>query len=295
MGGKVSQESLLSSESLVAAYLQLLRRPLAAPTLSTLPLSTTLPLRDASRPCALLLSPHPDDECLTGILPLRLLREQNWQIINIAVTLGSNRDRRAGRRDELAKACAVLGFVCVLPEEDGFSGVNVATRERDPALWERMVARLGTMIAQLQPQLIIMPHAADYNATHMGTHGLGLDALASLGRDFTCAVALTEYWQPMGEPNVMVGASEKDAAALLSALSCHAGEVARNPFDRHFPAHLIDNVRRGGEKLSGQGTAGANMDFASLYKLGIWLNGKFVPSALKRLVGERENIGALFE
>ena len=291
----MSQESSLSSEEIIAAYLRLLSSPIAAPTLSALPLLTTLPLRDASQPCALLLSPHPDDECLTGILPLRLLREQNWRIINIAVTLGSNRDRRAKRRDELAKACAVLGFACVLPEEDGFSGVNAATRETDPALWGQMVSRLGAIIAQLQPQLILLPHAADYNATHRGTHELGLDALASLGRDFTCAVALTEYWQPMDEPNVMVGASESDAAALLSALSCHVGEVARNPFDRHFPAHLIDNVRRGGEKLSGQGTAGAAIDFASLYKLGIWLNGKFVPSALKRLVDANEGIGALFE
>ena len=288
------QESSLSSEEIVAAYLRLLRSPIVAPALSAIPLSTTLPLHDASRPCALLLSPHPDDECLTGLLPLRLLREQNWQIINIAMTLGSSLVRRAGRKHELAKACAILGFACALPEEDGFSNVNEATREGNPAFWGQMVSRLRAMIAQIQPQLIIMPHAADYNTTHMGTHGLGFDAMARLGREFTCAVALTEYWQPMDEPNAMIGASEKDAAALLLALSCHAGEVARNPFDRHFPAHLIDNVRRGSERIRGQGAAGARMDFASLYKLGIWLNGKFVPSALKRLVGEGEDIGTLF-
>jgi LmbE family N-acetylglucosaminyl deacetylase len=37
----------------------------------------------------LIFSPHPDDECIIGGLALRLLREAKWNVINVAVTLGS--------------------------------------------------------------------------------------------------------------------------------------------------------------------------------------------------------------
>ena len=111
-------QKLVSSQSLIADYLRLLRQPLAAPEVSAPPLSTELSSRDPSQRCALILSPHPDDECLTGALPLRLLREQNWQIINVCATLGSNLARRADRKKELASACTTLGFACVLPTEE---------------------------------------------------------------------------------------------------------------------------------------------------------------------------------
>ena len=65
------------------------------------------PLRAESK--ALLFSPHPDDECITGALPLRLMREAGIQIINIPVTFGSDSARRSARADELEKACAYLG------------------------------------------------------------------------------------------------------------------------------------------------------------------------------------------
>jgi len=53
------------------------------------------PRRDA--PTALVLSPHPDDECIIGGLALRL-REEGWRVVNITVTLGSRVERRAPRR-----------------------------------------------------------------------------------------------------------------------------------------------------------------------------------------------------
>ena len=53
----------------------------------------------------LLFSPHPDDECITGLLPLRLMRETGRQIINIPVTFGSNVQRQAARASELENAC----------------------------------------------------------------------------------------------------------------------------------------------------------------------------------------------
>jgi len=284
-----------SASDIISSYLQLLRRaPQAPPSITALPLSSALLTPDASRPCALIFSPHPDDECLLGAMPLRLKREQNWRIINIALTLGSNTERRGARKVELAKACAVLGFDSILSDADGFSGVNEITRKENPAAWQIMTVRLGEIIAHYKPQAIFLPHAHDLHPAHIGTHLLGLDALAKQVSAFTCAVLECEYWHPLEEPNLMIGIAENEASALLSALSCHAGENARNPFDARFPSYLIDNVRRGSERIGGKGVPAAPMDFAMIYKFGLWKNGKILPSALERIIGTDESVSELF-
>ena len=61
-------------------------------------------------PRVLLFSGHPDDECITGGLPLRLLREEAHRIVNVAVTQGSNRERQAARFEELKAACGFLSL-----------------------------------------------------------------------------------------------------------------------------------------------------------------------------------------
>jgi LmbE family N-acetylglucosaminyl deacetylase len=45
----------------------------------------------------MILSPHPDDECISGGLALRLMHENGWHVVNVAVTLGSNKDRQKER------------------------------------------------------------------------------------------------------------------------------------------------------------------------------------------------------
>ena len=288
-----------ASDDLIADSLGLVRRFLAQPRIAVsipaAPVSEALPVRDSARPCALLLSPHPDDECLTGGLPLRLKREQGWQIINIAVSLGSDSEKRTARKAELATACAILGFDCVLSDADGFSGVARTTRQESLPAWQKMTARLADIIRHCRPQAIFLPHERDAHSTHIGTHLLGVDALASLGDAFTCTLVQTEYWHPIEEPNLMIGIGESDAAKMLAALSCHAGENARNAFDARFPSYLIDNVRRGSERVGGKGVPSAESDFAMLYKIGLWRGGKFAPSALKRIVGVVDSAGALFE
>ena len=60
-------------------------------------------------PKALLFSPHPDDEVITGALPLRLLRKARWNVVNVAVTLGSRKERQAERLAELKACCDCIG------------------------------------------------------------------------------------------------------------------------------------------------------------------------------------------
>ena len=68
--------------------------------------------RPHKSPLVILCSPHPDDEMLTGVLPLRMLREQGARVINLSMTLGSSAARQAERWVELQEACAVVGFDC---------------------------------------------------------------------------------------------------------------------------------------------------------------------------------------
>lgn len=273
-------------------YLTLIRRSVAVPAVAVSPLTDRLPARDG-RPCVVMLSPHPDDECLTGALPLRLKNEQDWQIINIAVTLGSDSQRRAARAREAEAACQVLGFDGVLPTADGFSDLRDDVRLHDPAGWHIKTERLALHLNVLRPQAVFMPHAGDAHPAHRGTHFLAMDALARMPTEFTCAVIQTEYWHANAAANLMVGIGVDDAATLLTALACHVGENARNPYDARFPAYLIDNVRRGAEIIGGKGMDAPAMDFAMLYEFGIWKNAALVPSALNRIVGVTETLDSL--
>ena len=47
----------------------------------------------SDRPLCVIVSPHPDDECINGGLPLRLMQESGWRVVSIAVTHG--RDRKS--------------------------------------------------------------------------------------------------------------------------------------------------------------------------------------------------------
>jgi len=214
-------------------------------------------------------SPHPDDEILTGALPLRLLHEQGATVINLAITLGSNNSRRQERCRELAQACGLIGFSWRLADQPhAFERINPQARQAPD--WPAKAAALAAIFAEINPDFIFLPHAADHHPTHEGTHLLVLDALA-LNRQGAKAIILmeTEFWQPMPRPNLLVGLNNNDLALMLAALTSHKGEIARNPYHLSQPARMMDNIRRGRE-LIGQGKQSANFLFGELYRISLW-------------------------
>lgn len=227
-------------------------------------------------PQALIFSPHPDDEVIIGALPLRLLRELGWNVVNVAVTQGSNKARQRERWVELNRCCDYIGFGLVpAASGGGLDGINLQARSGDPAGWARSVERLAEILGTTRPRAIFFPHDDDWNVTHIGTHHLVVDALKSLGPRFECVTVETEFWGAMRTPNLMVESSEKDVADLLTALSFHVREVRRNPYHIRMPAWLVDNVRRGGEVVGGQGGAAPDFQFATLYRCRRWRDGGF--------------------
>jgi LmbE family N-acetylglucosaminyl deacetylase len=71
-------------------------------------------------PTALIFAPHPDDEVIVGGLPLRLLRELQINVINVAVTLGSRADRRANAGRSLRTAAITSGSAWCRPQKEGW-------------------------------------------------------------------------------------------------------------------------------------------------------------------------------
>jgi len=243
------------------------------------PLGTASPCPRVSipreAPCVLLFSPHPDDECITGALPLRLMRERKLNVINVAVTQGSRRDRQDERLAELRQACDYLGWGVLQTAERGLEKINQENREQNPVAWAEMVGVVAEILRKKQPRLIFVPHEKDWNSSHIGTHWLVNDALKNMEESFCCGVCETEFWAPMGNPNLMIESSVADVTDLVTALSFHVGEVSRNPYHLRLPAWMQDNVRRGGELVGGQGGHAPAFAFATLYRFRSWVHGKY--------------------
>jgi LmbE family N-acetylglucosaminyl deacetylase len=245
-----------------------------------LPLKHALPPRSAqpSGKCCIILSPHPDDECIVGALPLRLVREGGWRVVNVAVTHGSNPARQLTRADELKGACEVLGFENVLLAERGLLRISADSRSNDPAHWAACVKLVAKQLLELKPDLILCPHPQDAQAAHIGTHLLALDALAAMPAEVMPLVAFTEYWSTMASPNWMVQVSAQDLGDLMAALMQHAGEVSRNPYHLSLPAWMMDNVRRGAEQVGMSGSLAPPFTFATLYRVMQWRDGVLSPA-----------------
>lgn len=255
-------------QNMVVQFAQLLQQGKALP--APRPPFPERPALAANAPRCLIFSPHPDDEVIIGALPLRLLRQSGFRVCNVAVTLGSRRDRRRERLEELEAACDYLGFDLLLPRSQGFDDINPAGRRGQPRQWRLAVERIVELLEQQRPTLILMPHAEDWNQTHIGTHLLVQDALEGMPSDFGCHVVETEFWGAMDDPNLLVESTAEEVADLMAALSLHRGEVARNPYHLRLMAWMVDNVRRGAELVGGAGGPAPDFAFATCYRLSQW-------------------------
>lgn len=234
-----------------------------------------------------LCSPHPDDEVLTGALAYRLERQDRVAVRNLVMTLGSDPGRQEARRLEVAAACRELGFAWQLVAPPlAFAQLTPAAKSGQPESWAEKVGIVARLFDQLRPAVVLCPHRDDGHQTHCGVHLLVVEALQRHSRHTPGPILLveSEFWHPLAAPNLMVGISPADAAALITALSCHQGEVQRNPYHLRQPARWMDTVRRGGELLGGYGGVGVDFLFAELYRVSSFERGRQLPWARGRLV-----------
>jgi N-acetylglucosamine malate deacetylase 1 len=227
----------------------------------------------------LILSPHPDDESIIGTLALRLALENNARIINVAVTVGSNKSRQAERIKELKNACKLLDMECCFLSE------NWKTKEKE----------LKALILKHNPSLIIAPHSKDLHPTHIKTGLLLKKVLTSMKKQLLL-VAWSEFWAPMSKPSLLVEAPIEILELQMNALQKHVGEISRNPYHLRLPAWMMDNVRRGSELLDGVGADAGQMAFGVLYQLQLFKDGKFTTRKLENKFLEAQcDIGHIFK
>ncbi len=207
-----------------------------------------------------ILSPHPDDECITGLLALRLQRECGFRVTVSPATLGSLRARQKDRRGELRDACAALGWTPWFGAADA----------PDP---DEKIRRLAARWQAARPDIVFLPHALDGHPTHRATHHWGVAAMDAAGGAFRAVE--TEYWHPLLHPNLMVAATDADLRDLMAALALHKGEVARNDYAARLPAWMSDNVRRGAELVGGPGAGAPPIPHATLYRARIRSAGRW--------------------
>ena len=242
-----------------------------------LPLGNIAPPSDytvkSNAPKVVILSPHPDDECVMGALALRLKRETGSAVVNIPITFGSNPARKVQRKEELANACKWIGFEIHDLEDGGLEKITPEARLQDTKHWEQAVSKLTRAIEQIEPDILFFPNATDWNRTHLGVHLLTHDSLNQIG-SASITLIETEFWGQIKEPNLLVESSFEEVGDLVAALSHHKGEVRRNPFHLHLPSWMQDNVRRGAEVVGGQGGNAPDFDFATLYRVSRMEKGK---------------------
>jgi len=228
----------------------------------------------ADAPVVMIFSPHPDDECIVGGLPVRLQLECGWRVVNVAVTQGSKRDRQLARWDELVGACDYLGFGLERIGSVGLENVSPQARLSDPSGWRTKVGAIVEILQRVRPVAILFPHVLDWNGTHIGVHHLVMDALAMLGDQLSTYMVETEFWGQNYSPNLLVEISEDDLTDLMTALTFHVGEVRRNPYHLTLPCWMANNVRLGGETVGGQGMAPPDFPFGTVYRLRRWVGGR---------------------
>ncbi|TSA41553.1 MAG: PIG-L family deacetylase [Verrucomicrobiales bacterium] len=253
------------------------------------------PTISADAPKVLFFAPHPDDEPIPGGLQLRLLRETRFNVINVAVTQGSKKERQAERLVELQNACRYIGFGVQTTGPAGLERVTVKARASNPQHWSDMVKVIADILAKYQPRVILFPHQRDWNGTHIGVHHLVMDALRQMPANFACFIVETEFWGAMDDPNLAVEISETDLADLITATSFHVGEVKRNPYHLSLPAWMMDNVRRGAELVGGQGGTSPDFKFAVLCRLSKWSQGRLTREFSDgKFLSKTENPASLF-
>jgi LmbE family N-acetylglucosaminyl deacetylase len=227
----------------------------------------------------MLLSPHPDDESISGALALRLLKENNAHVVNVAVTLGSNKARQKERRRELETACKVLDVECV------YLGEDWRTKERE----------LKGLIQKYAPSLIMAPHSKDFHPAHVRTSELCRKVLATFKKE-SIIVAWSEFWAPQAKPNLLLEVPSEILELQMKALEMHVGEVTRNPYHLRLPGWMIDNVRRGTEVISGKGSEAPAFPFGVLYRVQLLKNGKFTsPRSMPSILTVNSDLAQIFK
>jgi LmbE family N-acetylglucosaminyl deacetylase len=196
----------------------------------------------------LILAPHPDDECLMAPYALRLLLENKANVHAAVVTLGSNTARQTERQIEFQNACHVMNFTS-----------HILSSE-----WDKKAEEVKSIIQREQINFIVSPHLHDHHPAHIKTGELARKIMKEIS--FEGIYLESEFWGELTQPNLMIEVTKEAFELSFEALTRHVGEVSRNPYHLRLASNLVNNVRRGAEKVSILGSASPTFAFGVLYQ-----------------------------
>lgn len=221
----------------------------------------------SARPCALHVSPHPDDETLGGGPALGVLHAAGWRIVNLACGLGRpEQHERRGR--ELAAALAEWGF----EDERIDPPVPIGGRDDLVAARTRIAAEVTGMLARLRPAVVVSPHEDD---AHHGHETVARAVMTALGRGSGADPAVRWWawglWRDLAAPNVLVPVTAEVVDRAERSLAHHAGELRRAPYGGLPAARGRVAAALGWERVFGFGSASAlSTPYADLLLERVW-------------------------
>jgi N-acetylglucosamine malate deacetylase 1 len=199
---------------------------------------------------ALHVAPHPDDEILGCGATLLALQAAGWRVVNLACSLGrrGDQDRRRGELDAAVGVLGIEGMVASPP-------VAMSSGDDWSVAEERVAAVVGTAATELGAELVLSPHPNDGHPAHALVGRAVRDAPTTCPRWWAWGL-----WRDVQTPNRYVPYGDDVLSRLLEALSCHTGEVARNPYTELLPARARVAAILGSELVHGFGSGPAAPD-----------------------------------
>jgi LmbE family N-acetylglucosaminyl deacetylase len=199
------------------------------------------------------IAPHPDDELLGAPALLMALRDAGWRVVNFACSLGRADDHER-RRSELARACELAGFDLLVPDD-----LPPIGRADDLAVAQDVLtAAIEAEIGRTGPQLLVGPSPHDGHHAHEVVGRAIVEATEHVGRP--ARVMFWGLWADLPFPTALVGFDSARLHEIERALRAHAGELARNRFDRLLAGRAVANSVLGPERVFGWDTPGSRED-----------------------------------
>ena len=203
---------------------------------------------------ALHVSPHPDDEVLGCGATLLALRRAGWRVVNLTCSLGRDTDRDR-RRGELKAAETVLGLEGRVADPL----VDIGSADDLRLAEDRIVDLVESTAGDIGADLVVSPHPQDAHHGH-----------AVVGRAVARSARFSRWWawglwRDLPAPNRYVAYSRSSMNRLEAALACHAGELARNPYQDALIGRGRVQAVLGAERVAGFGSGPLSaLDFADL-------------------------------
>jgi LmbE family N-acetylglucosaminyl deacetylase len=206
---------------------------------------------------ALVVSPHPDDEVLGCGATITLLRAAGWRITNLACSLGRLVDHER-RRAELLEAATRIGIESRIARPLA----PIGSSDDEAAGVAAVRGLVAAALDDSDAELVISPQLQDL---HHGHEIVAAGVRAAL-IDRATTWWMYGLWHELSMPTLYVPFDDATLTTVTYALDAYAGEIARNGFDRLYPARAIAAAVQGSERVFGFGAVSASTEpYAELF------------------------------